>query len=535
MSYKSVTKFYIIFLIALMVACKEQQPYKIENFYKTELFKQVQLSGIFEDSKTFVDCLPKQPISNIIKDYDTHYNDKDFNLKTFVFNNFELPIEKDTHFVTDTTLSMAEHIKVLWPVLTHKPDISLPYSSLIPLPNSYIVPGGRFREVYYWDSYFTLLGLMVSNQETMAKNMVDNFSFLIDSIGFIPNGNRAYYSGRSQPPFYSLMVSLIASKNRDEFISYLNPLIKEYEFWMSGSNSLNNKHIAIDRVVLMPDSTILNRYWDQYDLPRPESFKPDYELVEKYNLDPSTTYRHLRAGAESGWDYSSRWFKDKKNISTIHTTDIIPIDLNALMYHLELMIAQGYNWDGQVNKSKEFILKAEKRRQAINTYLWDNDVQFFMDYDYKEKKPTGVISLAGVYPLFFKMASKEQAQKVKNTIENQFLAPFGFISTLNNTGQQWDAPNGWAPLQWITINGLYNYGYYELGNTGAQRWLNRNSEVYKLTGKMMEKYNVLDTGLLAGGGEYALQDGFGWTNGVALALEKILADEKMIKDMTIQN
>ena len=107
------------------------------------------------------------------------------------------------------------------------------------------------------------------------------------------------------------------------------------------------------------------------------------------------------------------------------------------------------------------------------------------------------------------------------------------MTTLNHSGQQWDAPNGWAPLQWTTINGLYHYEYHDLGNTAAQRWLKRNTEVFKATGKMMEKYNVVDVGLLAGGGEYALQDGFGWTNGVALALEKILDDKDKVKKMTI--
>ena len=527
-----IVKFGIISLVILFASCKTQEELKVENFYKTDFFKQVQLSSIFEDSKTFVDCIPKRPLGEIVKDFETR-NDKDFDLESFVLNNFELPNEKDTEFVADTAVSMAEHIKVLWPILTHKPDVLRSHSSLIPLPNSYIVPGGRFREVYYWDSYFTLLGLVDSDQEKMAVNMVDNFSFLIDSIGFIPNGNRAYYLGRSQPPFFSLMVSLIASKNRDQFISYLDPLVKEYNFWMAGSESVNSEKAEHARIVLMPDSTILNRYWDEYDSPRPESFKADYELVHENGLDPATTYRHLRAGAESGWDYSSRWFKDKENISTIHTTDIIPIDLNALMYHLELMIAQGYNWDGQVSKSEEFLLKAEKRLKGINKYLWDHELQFFVDYDFVEGESTGVVSLAGVYPLFFNMATKAQAKEVKDRIDNQLLADGGFLSTLNLTGQQWDAPNGWAPLQWITINGLYNYGYYDLGNTGARRWLNRNNEVYRSTGKMMEKYNVSDIGLLAGGGEYALQDGFGWTNGVALALEKIMADEKKVKNRTI--
>ncbi|MDH5475371.1 MAG: alpha,alpha-trehalase TreF [Cyclobacteriaceae bacterium] len=527
------SKFILIFTL-LLFSCGEKENTNVDFFYKTEFFKRVQLSGIFDDSKTFVDCVPKKPLHEIIKEYQT-LSAKKNDLKSFVLKNFELPPTKNVDFVSDTSKSMIEHIVNLWPTLTQNHKNHQSHSSLIPLPNSYVVPGGRFREIYYWDSYFTLLGLMLSEKEETAMNMVDNFSFLIDSLGFIPNGNRTYYLGRSQPPFFSLMVSLTASKDRDKFISYLENLVKEYNFWMSGAENLSIKNRDEARVVLMPDASILNRYWDEYDYPRPESYKPDYNLVKDHSLDPSSTYRHLRAGAESGWDYSSRWFKDQSTIATIHTTDIIPIDLNALMYHLEIMIAQGYNWNGQVDESKKFLLKAEKRKNAINKYLWDENIHFFVDYDYLENKPTGVLSLAGVYPLFFKIASKIQAKEVKNRLENQFLKPGGFLSTLNNTGQQWDSPNGWSPLQWLTINGLYNYGYFELGNTGARRWLKRNNEVYKATGKMMEKYNVVDVELSAGGGEYELQDGFGWTNGVAMALQKIMNDKRKINEMTTSN
>jgi alpha,alpha-trehalase len=533
MNSKFKIHYWVVGLFFLVASCNtssdlDSRYLSAESYYETELFKQVQLSGIFNDSKTFVDCEARRPLYEINEEFN-HFNTKDLDLKSFVLDNFILPSTNDSDYTSDTTKSMSEHIKGLWPILAHNPDNYNPLSSLIPLPNPYIVPGGRFREIYYWDSYFTMLGLIISEEEEMAMNMVDNFAFLIDSLGFIPNGNRAYYLGRSQPPFFSLMVSLIASDNKEKFISYQEALVREYDFWMTGSKHLNNKNPDEARVVLMPDASILNRYWDNFDLPRPEAFKPDYELVNENNLSPSLTYRHLRAGAESGWDYSSRWFKDQENIATIHTTDIIPVDLNALMYHLEMMIALGYKWEGNNIKSKEFLLKADKRKQSILKYLWDDEARFFVDYDYQTGKPTGVLSLAGVYPLFFEIASVAQAADIRNRLKDQFLMPGGFVSTLNQTGQQWDAPNGWAPLQWLTIKGLYNYGYYELGNTGAQNWLKRNQEVYKATGKMMEKYNVVDTTLLAGGGEYALQDGFGWTNGVALALKKLMLDKQEVQ------
>ena len=507
---------------------KEQNFYE---FYQSELFHDVQMSGMFPDSKTFTDATPKLDLDELIQLYIDEKENPGFDLKVFVEKYFSLPETITTGFETDTTKSIKEHLKSLWPVLTRKPDQDEARSSLIPIPDEYIVPGGRFREIYYWDSYFTLEGLMVSGQEDMARNMVENFSYLIDSLGFIPNGNRAYYTGRSQPPFFSLMVNRIAEDDRDLYLKYHDHLLKEYQFWMLGQDLISDTDSVINRVVRMPDGSLLNRYWDNYDIPRPESYKEDYELVHHHDLPPSETYRHLRAGAESGWDYSSRWLRDHKNLHTIHTTDIIPVDLNALLYHLELKIAQGYNWDDQIELASFYLDKATKRRDAIDKYLWSEDSLFYFDYDFVAQNHTGVYSLAAAYPLFFQMASKKQAREIKEKLENSFLMDGGFVTTLNETGQQWDAPNGWAPLQWITVNGLYNYGYGDLGNEAVNRWLQRNGEVFKETGKMMEKYNVVNTGLAAGGGEYPNQDGFGWTNGIALAFMEILERKEQAEEL----
>lgn len=513
---------------------QETEKDKFYEFYGSQLFRDVQLKAIFPDSKTFVDATPNRPLKDVQQQYLNEKERRGFNLEMFVKEHFEMPRDFSADFRTDTASSMKEHLVELWPVLSREPDKYEQYSSLIPLPEPYIVPGGRFREIYYWDSYFTIEGLMRSGQEEMAQNMVDNFSHLIDSLGFIPNGNRAYYLGRSQPPFYSLMVDKIAGKNRDFFLSYHDQLLREYQFWMDGRDYLSESNAQIKRVVLLPDGSILNRYWDNYAMPRPESYKEDYELVHHNNLSPDTTYRHLRAGAESGWDYSSRWFKDHHNLSTIHTTDIIPVDLNALLYHLELKIAQGYNWKEDLERAALYLRKATERKEAIDEYLWDEESMFYQDYDFTARQSTGVFSLAAAYPLFFNLASKKQAKSVIERLQSDFLQPGGFVTTLNETGEQWDFPNGWAPLQWITVNGLYNYGYGDLGNEAAERWLSRNREVFNATGKMMEKYDVVNTDLLAGGGEYPLQDGFGWTNGIALAFMDILEQKAQVEEMMVE-
>ena len=177
---------------------------------------------------------PSFELSFIQKSYEEQKHEPGFDLSTFVHEHFILPKTYSTKYVSVTGRPIVEHIEMLWDELTRQPEEG--ETSLIPLPHPYIVPGGRFREIYYWDSYFTMLGLQVSKRIDMIQNMVDNFSYLIDHIGYIPNGNRTYYIGRSQPPFYACMVNLLSEeKGENILIDYLPQLEKEYNFWMKGS------------------------------------------------------------------------------------------------------------------------------------------------------------------------------------------------------------------------------------------------------------------------------------------------------------
>jgi alpha,alpha-trehalase len=494
----------------------------MEVFELNPLFNDVQMSKVFPDGKTFADCVPKKDLQEIETEYKQQKFNTGFCLKEFVLGNFNLPIVPETGFTGNQTKAIAEHIESLWPALTRQPDTKR--GSLIPLPHPYIVPGGRFGEVYYWDSYFTMLGLRVSGRVDMIESMVKNFTHLIHTIGFIPNGNRAYYLGRSQPPFYSLMIKLLAEiKGPDILIEYLPALEKEYLFWMKGAETLTNTNKTSFHVVKMPGGELINRYWDENETPRPESYREDVELAHQSKQNENMLYRHLRAGAESGWDYSSRWFADGKSFDTIHTTDIIPVDLNCLLFYLELLMAEAYKLKNENEKAEQYKLLAKKRKEAIRKYCWNDAAGFYMDYDAVSGKQKQSLSLAGVAPLFFKIATEEQAYKVAVIIKKKFLQPGGVVTTLENTGQQWDFPNGWAPLQWMTIKGLENYGLNDLAREIAQRWIKLNDDIFQRTGKLMEKYNVVDTHLEAGGGEYPGQDGFGWSNGVLLALIKKFA------------
>lgn len=491
-----------------------QQP-----FFVNALFEDVQMARIFPDAKTFVDCNPKKPLDQLLQEYLQQKNNPEFDLANFVHTNFELPQVFTKEYHTDQNKNVAEHINELWDVLTREPGKN--EASLIPLPHPYIVPGGRFGEIYYWDSYFTMLGLKTSGRYQMVENMVANFSHLIQTVGFIPNGNRTYYLGRSQPPFFSLMVKLLAAiKGETALQDYLSSLTKEYEYWMKGCNEVAENNRAMHHVVFMRDGIVTNRYCDVYTTPRPESYREDVELTQQSSQQPAELYKHLRAGAESGWDYSSRWFKDGQSFSTIHAADIIPVDLNCLLCHLEQTIAEAFNASHNLSSANHYKALAEKRKEAIQQYCWSEKRQFFVDYDFVEVKQKEELTLAGTAALYFSIATQAQADAVAQMLETQFLRAGGLITTLKTTGQQWDSPNGWAPLQWMAVVGLENYGHHGLAREISKRWLQLNTDVYNRTGKLMEKYNVVDTHLEAGGGEYAGQDGFGWTNGVFLALQQ---------------
>jgi alpha,alpha-trehalase len=492
--------------------------YILEN---PALLRDVQMQRIFPDGKTFPDSLPKDSLEEINQKYIQKKDRPGFNLEDFVLENFDLPVPLSNGYTSDPTKSVEENIEILWHFLTRQPEEKEKKGSLIPLPYPYIVPGGRFGEIYYWDSYFTMLGLKVSGKEEMLENMVKNFSYIMDSFGYIPNGNRKYYIGRSQPPFYSLMVKLLAGiKGKEFLIARLPQLEKEYRFWMKGADRLRETDTAIIHTIRMPDGEVLNRYWDENDTARPESFREDTELSYKSGQDSSKIFHHLRAGAESGWDFSSRWFKNTDSFASIHTTDIVPVDLNCLLFHLEQTIAEALQLNGDMETSGKYQSFAENRKNAIQKYCWNKDRGFYFDYDAVEQRQKPGMNLAGVFPLVFHIASEVQANRIAIIIEDEFLKPGGLVSTLETTGQQWDAPNGWAPLQWTTITGLENYGHSRLAKEIARRWLLLNTDVFKRTGKLMEKYNVVNTNLEAGGGEYSGQDGFGWTNGVFLDLKR---------------
>jgi alpha,alpha-trehalase len=484
-----------------------------------ELFERVQLDRVYPDSKSFVDALPTSAPEQVLAEYRQALGRPDFDLRKFIAANFAAPPAAGAEYRTVQGQDVREHIDALWKVLERKPEDQRPHSSRLALPHRYVVPGGRFNEIYYWDSYFTMLGLEESGRHDLTLSMLDNFAWLIDQVGHVPNGNRTYYLSRSQPPFFAAMIELAAQRDGDaSYRKYLPQLRREYEFWMNGASELE-PGTAYRRVVRLRDGTLLNRYWDDRDTPREEAYGEDVATARNSRRPAAEVYRDLRAAAESGWDFGSRWLADGKTLATIHTTDFIPPDLNSLMYQLELTIAKGCEVTADAACAKDMRSRAATRKAAVSRILWNPAAGAFTDYDWRAQKSSDRVSAAALYPLYFKLSTDEHARTIAATLRAKLLQPHGVATTTATTGQQWDAPNGWAPLQWIAIGGLRNYGEDTLAATIAQRWVAKNIEVYRSTGKLVEKYDVVGSAA-GGGGEYPLQDGFGWTNGV---LRKLLA------------
>jgi alpha,alpha-trehalase len=493
-----------------------------------ELFERVQSERIFADSKTFADAVARAEPAEILRRYESRKNLAGFSLRDFVTENFEAPGAAGGDFRTAPREEVRVHVDRLWEALTRQPRDSPGASSLLHLRTRYVVPGGRFREMYYWDSYFTMVGLQTSGRHDLVGDMVENFAGLIDDYGHIPNGSRSYYLSRSQPPFFAAMVELQAAHDGNAaLIKRLPQLEREYAFWMDGAAGLS-PGTAHRRAVRLADGSVLNRHWDDLAIPRDEAYLEDIETARKSSRPAAEVYRDLRASAESGWDFSSRWFADGRTLSTIRTTDILPVDLNSLLYKLELTIARGCKMARRADCSRKMQGHARVRQKAMLHLMWDEKRNAFVDYDWRNNTRLQHLTAATAYPLFVDLVDRARAKRIAATIRQSLLLPHGLATTNEDTGQQWDTPNGWAPLQWIAIDGLRRHGERELASKIAQAWVRENARVYCKTGKLVEKYNVRDAGEGAGG-EYPVQDGFGWTNAVLIKLmatEPAFAREK---------
>lgn len=459
------------------------------------LFQAAQAARVFPDSKTLADAELLAPADTILRRYREQCASPDFDLARFVHAHFQCRDYAPQEAVPP--VDILEHIDALWSTLTRSDAPQSLASSRIPLPFPYVVPGGRFDEMYYWDSYFTILGLLDSGRQALALSMVRNFLWLVRAHGHVPNGNRTYYLSRSQPPFLALMVEAASAAGLLEpSVDILHALQQEHNYWMAQGSG--------------PDLAPIH-YRDALITPRDESWLEDNALMEACNKPKICL--HIRAACASGWDFSSRWLADKSSMCTIRTADIAPIDLQCLVWKLEDTIANIALALRDPKVSEAFYTLAQNRQHSIITRFFNAKSGLFDDLN-AQGVPIGNRTLACAYPLFFGIATEGQAASCAATLERDFLCPGGLQTTDIHSGQQWDAPNGWAPLQYIVAQGLLRYGYDALATDIMQRWNQTVEHTYRTSGKIKEKYNVVDPLIPGGGGEYPNQDGFGWTNAV---------------------
>jgi alpha,alpha-trehalase len=487
-----------------------------------DLFVAVQSQRIFGDSKIFVDCMPLRPPDEIMAAWQAQRHAPGFDLAAFVAANFAAPQLAHTGFVPHPGWTMAQHIDALWAFLRREPQQHPLCASLLQLPSPYVVPGGRFGELYYWDSYFTMIGLAESGLADLLHAMTDNFAYLIDTYGHVPNGTRTYYLSRSQPPVFALMTRLCEQRGGPPAVEYLPQLRREHAFWMDGEQHVR-AGFAYRRVVALPGGAVLNRYWDDRCTPREESWREDVATAAQGERDPQEVYRHLRAAAESGWDFSSRWLAEdaqgrpQAQLASICTTDLLPIDLNCFLHTLECTIARLARAPGQAGLAREFEQRAVQRAQAIDRCCWDEQRGFYVDYDWRLARQRRALTAAAVVPLYCGVAHPAQAARLAQVLRARLLAPGGLGTSEDDSSEQWDRPNGWAPLQWMAVEGLQRYGETALALEIRSRWMRTVQAVYDREHRLVEKYALrpVESASGGGGGEYPLQDGFGWTNGVA--------------------
>lgn len=463
-----------------------------------ELFTDLVTSGLWHDEKPLADAILTAPPQEILAAYRAAKAADPVDLAAFHARWFRPVGGSSPAYHTRPNHSPLDHLEALWPHLTRPADDPAEISTRFALPHPYVVVGGRFQEAYYWDSYFTQRGLLKTGRAALVRDMLDNFAHAIRTLGHIPNGFRSYFLTRSQPPFFALMVQDYGRATGTESAAlahYLPEILAEYRFFTETDHTLGG----------------LARYWDSADGPRAEMLGTDLALAHVEAARPGF-YRDLRAACESGWDFSSRWLTDPMDLTTIRTTRIWPVDLNCLLLQIEEILSQ------HAPDPDPFRAAAQARRTALQTRFFDGERGYYFDLSIDTGLPIPITTAAGLFPLWAGAATPEQAQAAAYWAQTHLLKPGGLMTSDITSGQQWDAPNGWAPLNWIAIRGFERYGMTDLAETLRRRWLATCDAVFRASGKFVEKYNVLDPLSPSGGGEYALQDGFGWTNGVYLDL-----------------
>ncbi|XP_059563721.1 trehalase isoform X1 [Myotis daubentonii] len=537
----------LLLLLGLGLGSPEALPPPCESqiYCHGELLHQVQMAKLYQDDKQFVDMplssAPDQVLQHFRALASAHNHSVPRpQLQAFLQEHFQaagqelqpwVPEDwKDSprflEKIADSKLrSWARQLHRLWKKLGKKvrPEVLRQPErfSLIYSQHPFIVPGGRFHEFYYWDSYWVMEGLLLSEMAGTVRGMLQNFLDLVQTFGHVPNGARVYYLQRSQPPLLTLMMArYVAHTNDAAFLrDNIGTLALELDFWAEKRNV---------SVSLGGKSYVLNRYHVPYGGPRPESYSKDAELA---GMVPEgareALWAELKAGAESGWDFSSRWLIGSQNsssLSSIRTSKLVPVDLNAFLCQAEGLMSSFHASLGNEAEAAKYRNLRARRLAALEAVLWDREKGAWFDYDLEHGKKNHEFYPSNLAPLWAGCFSDPSMadQALKYLEDSQVLTyQHGVPTSLRKSGQQWDYPNAWAPLQDLVIRGLARSPSprtQEVAFQLAQNWIQTNFRVYSQTSAMYEKYDISSGGQPGGGGEYEVQEGFGWTNGVALML-----------------
>jgi alpha,alpha-trehalase len=418
---------------------------------------------------------------------------------------------------------------------------SLQLQGLLYLPRPYVVPGGRFNEMYGWDSYFIQVGLLRDGEMNLAKDMADNFLYEVENYGKVLNANRTYYLSRSQP-FLTQMVLGVYSKTHDrQWLEHALPDIEQYyAFWTK------EPHLTVE--------TGLSRYFDTGEGPAPESVSAErdaqgrthYDLVKEYFKTHTITdydvsqyydrktdqltmlfYKGDRSMRESGFDPSNRF--GAFNIDIIHYD---PVCLNSLLYVMESETAKILDILDRGAEAETWRKRALDRAERVNRLMWDAKDGLYYDYDFVEKRVRHYPFLTTFYPLWAGFATKEQAARVEKNL-SIFERAGGLQTSTYVSGNQWDAPFGWAPLQMIAVAALRHYGYNDDAERISMKFLSLVRHDFLNQGYIVEKYDVINSGSNVAAnihfGYSANQAGFGWTNAAFTAMYDDLTPEDQQK------
>ena len=383
-------------------------------------------------------------------------------------------------------LGMADYAPVLdfidkkWDALTRSARVD--EGTRIGLPGRYVVPsdGAMFQEMYYWDSFFTSLGLVGTSREGLVVEMADNMAYLLDRFGVIPNASRYYFLSRSQPPFFTRQMMLAwsvknARGDRDSMT------------WLAHMVALAEaEHDTVWLGNAQPHDRLIHRGLSRY--------------FDINHLD-------FLASCESGWDHSNRcddrWLEHA------------PVDLNSILAVCEADIARAHMILGNVDSAARWSATRDRRVRTVRSLMWDSDCGCFLDYDVANKRLNSTVSLAAFYPLWAGIATKPQARRLMIEWYPKFLKRGGLVTSLKaKNGRQWAYPNGWAPLQWIAVEAMRAYGFHTEATEVMRRWCDTTAEVFASTGEMWEKLNVVTGSERSEAGMYGAITGFGWSNAV---------------------